>query len=185
MGRNKIGKLFCVIALVMMLSGCGVDLSFKTFVQDVLDTSDIYESIDEIIGYIEFEDAKFGVSMAKTFDEEEVLLLSHMYIDESSYFYSSTHGDHMPLAYEIVDHQRIWYEALMDGNIYYYDEDETTNYKYVSGILDGRVDNIAYEGGSLKQALFTFYYLSSDVEITLWAVQLDKNKQFDIDRLQY
>ncbi|MEG0469106.1 membrane lipoprotein lipid attachment site-containing protein [Amedibacillus sp. YH-ame10] len=178
-------KILCILCSLLMLTGCSMDVSYMEFMDDYLENTDTYTSIEDILGYIEFDDAQIGLSIAKTKEGSEALLLDQRYRDEKGFLSSSTHEHHVSLTYKESDGKRIWYEALISGDVFHYSEDKTTDYKYVCGILDGTISKISYQVKELKQKSFTFDYLSKKVEVTLWVLRLPKEETFDIQTLSY
>lgn len=178
-------RVLSIVVILTLLTGCGVDLSFETYAEEVTENSDVYESIDEMIGYVEFDDAKVGLSLVNTYDGAEVLVLHQLYIDESTSFSATVHGEHVPLGYSISNKENVWYEASLNSDEFYYAEDKTNEHLYAVGILNGDVKDIKYEDSVVKYKNYKFNYLSNTVEVTLWLAQLNTDQKFDIENLNY
>lgn len=178
-------RILGIFVILAILTGCSSDLSFEAFAEEIVENDDVYESIDEIIGYIEFDDAKVGLSLANTFDGDEVLVLHQLYIDESTSFSVTTHGEHLPLGYSISNNEKVWYIASINGNEFQYVEDKTKKHMYAVGILNGNVKDIKYEDSDVKYKNFKFNYLDNHVEVTLWITRWNENQKFDIENLKF
>lgn len=66
-----------------------------------------------------------------------------------------------------------------------YKDQEIDDYKYVWGLIDGKVQYVKYQGKKVKFMINSFNYLDEDVTLTLWAIQLDKNEKFHYNRLNF
>lgn len=138
------------------------------------------ESIDEVLGYMTFSKMRIGLSLINEKNGDKVLYLSSLFHD---------FGINDPIKYtRDIDNRCIWYEWLLnvgeDDPLNYKDQ-EIDDYKYVWGLIDGKVQYVKYQGKKVKFMINSFNYLDEDVTLTLWAIQLDKNEKFHYNRLNF
>lgn len=103
------------------------------------------ESIDEVLGYMTFSKMRIGLSLINEKNGDKVLYLSSHFHD---------FGINDPIKYtRDIDNRCIWYEWLLnvgeDDPLNYKDQ-EIDDYKYVWGLIDGKVQYVKYQGKKSK-----------------------------------
>lgn len=138
------------------------------------------ESIDEVLEYMTFSKMRIGLSLINEKNGDKVLYLSSLFHD---------FGINDPIKYtRDIDNRCIWYEWLLnvgEDDLLNYKDQEIDDYKYVGGLIDGKVQYVKYQGKKVKFMINSFNYLDEDITLTLWAVQLDKNEKIHYNRLNF
>lgn len=174
--------VFVLVSLV--LCACSTKITFRDYVEEFVEKDDTILEIDEIITTIDFDDAKFGISIIKNKNNEAILYLSSMLIDENQDIEFDYHGNHIPLSFYREDNKRIWTWYNLKNDIFKYEEDETSNHKYIYGILDGKKNSLTYNNKDVKKKVIEFNYMKEKVYITFWIIQLENGEVFSLDKLK-
>lgn len=96
---------------------------------------------DEVLGYMTFSKMRIGLSLINEKNGDKVLYLSSIFSDFGI-------NDHIKYT-RSLDNQCIWYEWFLnvsEDNPLNYKDQEIDDYKYVWGLIDGKVQHIKYQG---------------------------------------
>ena len=178
--------VFVFIILCILIFGRPADFSFEKHVEDMV-MENHYEGIEEILAVIEFDDAQFGLSLIKCSENRSLIYLSSILFDKKERFSALSHGGSYPIIHTKTEDENGYKWVYKGVDVVFLDHKygSARDFDYHFGLIDGVVDEVKYGDKVVQSKSVSLYYMDEDVSVTLWALPLEHDTDFDISKLTY
>ena len=177
-------KKIIMFIMVFLLIGCSSEITFQDFANEITEGYPNEIKGVDVLTFIEYEDAKIGLSLAEEETGGLILYINALLIDREEGIVTESHGSHTPLYLYTNNGCEEWLDAKDDDVVLAESQDNTTKHKYIFGVIKGDVSSVEYLDRRIDMEEIILP-CGNKSEITLWVLQLGIKENFDSENLIY